>query len=185
MISNYHVLANRHCDTDDWLENRRLTPSRVRCLLPRSPDGLWAEERLTNAGQKPRWSRSNAGGIPTDVAVLPIAQPLTDVTVFKREQMLPFSEICDGLEVYVLGFPAAAPEGQQCVPVQGNITDASPGGQLEGWRYSLKAQTGKGFSGSPVVLQKDGEVLLAGIYAGRKAGPGIVFTPDALLAQFK
>lgn len=187
LVSNYHVLAGRHSDTDQPLSNSGAVPDTVVVWHPK-PTGdarkfSWVAEKyaLLREG-KPAFAFQPR----VDVAVLPIAkrpeQDAHEVWTHGNPSGFHPTE-----PVHVVGFPLGLPSvGRFPIFVTGHVA-SEPALDHDGLPiFLIDAATTAGMSGSPVFGRRVREEVhdyFLGIYSGRidsRLEIGRVWKPSAV-----
>lgn len=161
LISNWHVFAGRHPDTDKPLSPTAGIPDEVRIAHHHKNElGLWQfhAESLKNEDNSPRWL-AHQKGKEIDVAALELRNLTPDIALFPFNMSLAETDILTypGMQVSIIGFPfGLRPNVFFPIWKTGHIAtdpDLPYKGQSA---FLIDATTRSGMSGSPVVARISG-----------------------------
>ena len=209
LVSNWHVFAGRHPETQAPLSSTAGIPDEIR-IAHHSQDafGKWEffGERLFNDDGSARWIAHPAGR-EVDVAAVALSNLKPRIKLFPFDLALADTDIVTypGMQVFIIGFPLGLrPNAMFPIWKTGHIAsdpDLHYGGRPA---FLIDATTRQGMSGSPVVARVSGGFVnsqnmyviasglltkFLGIYSGRIHGEaeiGCVWRPNTIdeLLQF-
>jgi hypothetical protein len=187
LITNYHVLAGRHPQTRQPLDENAAIPNRV-VIYHNAKDqlGAWLPrtEPLYDAAGRPNWLElPDAPSQKIDVVALPLTET-AEIALYEYDHLAPAQLVMQPTEqVSIVGFPfGRAAGGLFAVWTQGTIA-SEPDIDFDDLPVMLvDSRTRPGQSGSPVIAHrtagsyqtKDAFVVggaavteLVGVYSGR------------------
>lgn len=203
LITNWHVVAGRHPQTDKILSPTGAVPDEVRIVHHGQKLGTWVvcTEQFLDAQGNSQWFEHPAGR-QVDVIALPLQAVDAQVKLYPFDLSLADTDMIPvvAMPVSIIGFPLGlVATGAFPIWKTGHIAsdhDLNYEGQPA---FLIDATTRGGMSGSPVVLRllggyatKSGKAVLAqarpstrflGIYSGRihnDSEIGIVWRPHVI-----
>ncbi|RYY26157.1 MAG: serine protease [Sphingomonadales bacterium] len=166
LVTNWHVVSGRNCDTRRPVASHGGVPDRLRVAFPRKErreEPIWIDVPVTDEDDEPLWSEHPVHGHAVDIAAIPIdsfpdASEVWVTPINVPPQVMLKQRI--GMPLFILGFPFGRNGFGMPVWKQGSFASEPFLSPQFDRHLIVDTASRPGMSGSPAIQRAHGEVEL-------------------------